>query len=273
MSRRGRMSAEPAELLPALGRRLARWRGGRLLHPRGVSFRATVELFGPFARHVLPGAPGRYAATARISRGVPTPEGWPDVLGLALRLHGPAGPVDLLVSSAGRLPVLRHLPLPRFDLGGPYTSILSYRLGGRRVYLAALPERPLGRTLDGVVRLAARGEAAVRLAVASAVGRWLPFGRVILDAQLSAAADAALAFDPTGNHPPELRTVGLIQRLRTITYAGSRHARGADEPPHQPGHGRQCSGERQRSSDDSPVHAATGQGRRDDGHPGATGRR
>ena len=212
---------------------LARWRGGRLLHPRGRSFEGQVELWGPFAARVLDG-PGRWPATIRVSRGTPTPEGWPDLLGLAMRLHGAGGPVDVLVSSAGRLPLMRHLPLPRRDFAGPYTSIVSYRAGRVRIYLAALPERRLGNSLDTVVAIAGRGDAGWRLAAATATGHWRQFGRIVPGESLPAETDAALAFDPIGNHPSGLWPVGPIQQLRAVTYALSRHARGAADPTRSP---------------------------------------
>lgn len=219
----------PSPTMLSVGRTLSRWRGGRLLHPRGRSFTGQVELWGPFARQLAQGE-GNWPATVRVSRGVPTPEGWPDVLGLAVRIPGDVGPVDLLVSSAGRLPILRHLPLPRRDFAGPYTSIVSYRLAGRRrLYLAALGEHPLGRTLETVVVAASRQQAVLRLAVATATGRWRPFGRVTFGELLSPATDAALAFDPVGNHPTNLLPCGVIQRLRDVAYSASRASRGAPD--------------------------------------------
>ena len=52
---------------------------------------------------------GRYRVTVRVSKATPTPRGWPDVFGLAIRWAG----VDLLLSSSNRRPLLRHLFLPR----------------------------------------------------------------------------------------------------------------------------------------------------------------
>ncbi|WP_422773396.1 hypothetical protein ACN28C_11020 [Plantactinospora sp. WMMC1484] len=163
----------------------------------------------------------------RLSRGIPTPEGWPDVLGFALRLHGAEGAVDLLLSSAGRPPVLRHLPLPRCDFAGPYGSLLAYRFGGRRVYLLARAGRPLGCSLAGVAELAARNEARIDLLAASAGGPWWPYGRVTFGTRLPAEVDAALAFDPNGRGGFDLRPRGLLQRLRTVGYPWSRRGRGA----------------------------------------------
>ncbi|RBI99544.1 phosphodiesterase, partial [Micromonospora provocatoris] len=174
-------------------------------------------------------SPGRWPATIRLSKGVPTPGGWPDVLGVAVRLHrDPEPPVDLLWSSSGAAPVLRNLPLPRRRFTGTYTSIMPFRGGGRRLFLAVLadPESPdLGRGLAEAGAAVADDEPRLVLAVASAVGRWRPFGEVRRRARR--AEDAALAFDPIGNVPPGLRLTGPLARLRDDSYRGSRRARGA----------------------------------------------
>lgn len=213
---------------------LARRRHARLLHPAGRTFAAEVLIWGtpgPPTGVDLLDLPGRWPATVRLSKGVPTPGSWPDVLGLALRLHRePAPPVDLLVSSSAAAPVLRHLPLPRRRFTGTYTSIMSLRAGRRRLYLAVLadPESPeLGRDLAGVAAAVAADRPRLVLAVASAAGPWRPFGEVRLDRQRGAREDAALAFDPIGNPPPGLRVGGPVGWLRDTTYRGSRRARGA----------------------------------------------
>ncbi|MEH0973491.1 phosphodiesterase [Micromonospora sp. CPCC 205546] len=213
---------------------LTRLRRARLLHPAGRSFAGEVVVWGtpgPPTGVPLLDDPGHFRATVRLSRGVPTPQGWPDVLGLAVRLHREAGrPFDLLVSSSGAAPLLRNLPLPRRRFAGTYSTIMPLRAGRRRLFLAALadPESPdLGRSLAEVSAVARADAPRLVLAVASAVGPWRPFGQVSLGAQLSASEDAALAFDPIGNLPPGLRAVGPIAWLREQTYRGSRRARGA----------------------------------------------
>ncbi|MFG2057076.1 phosphodiesterase [Micromonospora sp. NPDC048930] len=213
---------------------LARRRHARLLHPAGRTFSAELTIWGtpgPPTGVPLLDRPGRWPATVRLSKGVPTPGSWPDVLGVGIRLHrDPETPVDLLVSSSGAAPVLRNLPLPRRRFTGTYTSIMSFRAGRRRLFLAALadPDSPeLGR---GLAELEARVEAdapRLVLAVASAVGAWRPFGQVTLDGGRDAREDAALAFDPLGNVPPGLRMVGPLAWLRETTYRGSRRGRGA----------------------------------------------
>ncbi|WP_192765116.1 phosphodiesterase [Plantactinospora soyae] len=206
--------------------RLARWRGGRLLHPRGLSFTGQVELWGPLAVR-LAGSAGRRAATLRLSRGLPTPDGWPDLLGLALRLHGDTGPFDLLLSASSQRRVLRHLPMPRYDFAGPYGSLLAYRIDGRRVYVTARSPRPLGRTLAEVASLADRDAACLDLFAVGVTGPWRRFGRVVFGARLPAEVDAALAFDPDGSRASALRPPGLLQRLRRVSYPFSQRSRGA----------------------------------------------
>ncbi|MEO3923675.1 hypothetical protein ABGB07_07420 [Micromonosporaceae bacterium B7E4] len=165
----------------------------------------------------------------RLSRGTPTPEGWPDLLGLAVRLHVAGGPFDLLLSSTGRPPLLRHLPVPRRDFAGPYGSLLAYRFDGRRTYLLARADRPLGSSLDEVAEVAARDEARLELLAAGVRGPWRAFGRVVFGTRLPAGLDAALAFDPDGRRGSELRPRGLLQRLRVVSYAASQRGRDAAE--------------------------------------------
>ncbi|TQJ24698.1 hypothetical protein FBZ33_5038 [Micromonospora sp. A202] len=214
----------------ALGRR----RHGRLLHPAGHSFAGETMIWGTPGPPIGVGLldePGRYRATVRISKGTPTPGSWPDVLGLALRLHRDGErPFDLLVSSSGAAPLLRNLPLPRRRFTGTYTTIMCYRVGRRRIWLAALADPDsvsLGRSLSTVAAATRADTPRLVLAVGSAVGSWRPVGQVSFGAQLSAEEDAALAFDPVRNLPPELRVAGPLAWLREQTYRGSRRARGA----------------------------------------------
>ncbi|HET6532239.1 MAG TPA: hypothetical protein VFH03_16760, partial [Actinoplanes sp.] len=89
--------------------------------------------------------PGQHPVTVRISKGIGTRPGRPDVLGLAVRVHGPVcgRRSDLLFSTTGRGRWTRHVPLPRRHFNTRYGSVLSYRTGtGRRkIYLSARPAR------------------------------------------------------------------------------------------------------------------------------------
>ncbi|MCZ7418713.1 phosphodiesterase [Verrucosispora sp. WMMA2121] len=224
----------PAVLAERAARAVARLRRGRMLHPAGRSFTGAVLVWGTPGRPTgvrLLDRPGQYPATVRLSKGTPTPGAWPDVLGLAVRIQRTTGqPFDLLVSSSATAPVLRHLPLPRRRFAGTYSSVMSYRTGRRRLWLAVLadPESPdLGRDLAGLSAAVAAGRPRLVLAVASAAGPWRPFGQVTIGDQLSAREDAGLAFDPVGNLPEELRLAGPLAWLRQHTYRGSRRGRGA----------------------------------------------
>jgi hypothetical protein len=210
----------------------ARLRGARLLHPRGRSFTGEWETLGasghpwgcPFLDH-----PRRFPATVRVSKSLPTPTGWPDVLGLAVRLTDPgrgAGPFDVLLSSAARRPVLRHVPWPQRDFGGTYGTMLAYRAGAARVFLAAtVPYRTIGPTLEDVVRAAATRSVVFTIAAATRWSRWRPVATVRLGAVLDASSDARLAFNPIAHHPPGLVPVGWLQHLRGLAYPGSQAGR------------------------------------------------
>jgi len=213
----------------------ARLRGRRrVLHPVGRTFLGYLDVPGGLHTGVpLLDQPGRYRATARLSKGAPTPRGWPDVLGLAVRVHDVAGrPVDLLMSSSTRLPVLRQVFLPRRRIAGPYTSLAGYRTPQGRRYLGAWSPSgaSLGTRLDEVAHAMWLGDATYVLAVASRGGRWQRWGELRLEEALPPAADAALAFDPAGNDLPELRATGLLQQLRRATYRGSQRGRDAVAP-------------------------------------------
>ncbi|WBB66798.1 phosphodiesterase [Micromonospora sp. WMMD812] len=213
---------------------LTRLRGARLLHPAGRSFAGEVTVWGtpgPPTGVALIDEPGRYPATVRLSKGIPTPGSWPDVLGLAMRVHvDDERPFDLLVSSSGAAPVLRALPLPRRHFAGTYSTIMPLRIRRRRVWLAALADpdsADLGRSLAEVAAATRADEPRLVLAVASGVGPWRPFGQVSIGTQLSARQDATLAFDPIGNLPAGLSAAGPMTWLRAQAYRGSREARGA----------------------------------------------
>ncbi len=213
---------------------LARRRRARLLHPAGRTFTAEVTIWGtpgPPTGVPLFDRPERWPATVRLSKGVPTPNSWPDLLGLAVRLHrDPEPPVDLLATSSAAAPVLRNLPVPRRRFTGTYSSIMPFQAGGRRLFVAALadPDSPdLGRSLAEASAAVDAGAPRLVLAVASAVGPWRRIGEVRLVGRQGTREDAALAFDPVGNTPPGLRMQGPLAWLRDATYRGSRRARGA----------------------------------------------
>jgi hypothetical protein len=168
----------------------------------------------------------------RLSKGVGTGPGRPDVLGLAVRVHR-RDPADLLLSTAGTGRLTRHLPTPRLSFDTSYGSILPYRTtSGHKVYLLAEPDPdspPLGNSLESVTEAAAAG-AAIRLC---AMGGQ-PVGRVIFGALLPPEVDATLAFDPIRNAPPELHPTGAINGSRALAYKLSQRWRRIRPAPTAP---------------------------------------
>ncbi|MDI6097151.1 hypothetical protein QLQ12_00825 [Actinoplanes sp. NEAU-A12] len=223
----------------ALGVRAARSRHRRALHPAGRTFTGELEVWGTptTAGSVLIDRPGRHRATVRVSKGAGARGSLPDVLGLAIRVHGSTGPDrDLLLSTTGRGRLTRHLPIPRRSFDTVYGSITPYRnREGATVYLSAGPDRDgtaLGRTLASV-SAAADGDRDAGFLLYAGGAR--PFGRVRLGPALPPEADAALAFDPVGNAPADLRPAGLLNATRAVAYRASRRWRGVSPAADSPG--------------------------------------
>lgn len=202
--------------------RLARLRGARVFHPRGHSYDATFTDAG-----LLPGS-GTSTAVVRVSKAVPTPAGWPDVLGIAVRLRGP---VDLLFATTGDRPGLRHLLMPRGGfLNGIYTTLLPYEIAGEQRLVALRPLRtgaPVGTDLDSFDHALP-----VTFTVLSAplTGGWRRCGE--LHVHTRRAADVPW-FDVHEHSLPGLRPAGPLQSLRRRAYRGSRAGRAHPRTDHR----------------------------------------
>ncbi|MEV4537500.1 phosphodiesterase [Asanoa sp. NPDC049518] len=195
-------------------RALARVRGGRAVHKVGRTFQATLTCFGD-SRSGIPllDRPGVHPAVVRLSRGAGLPRGWPDVLGVAVRVPDGGGAgvdLDLLVSTTvGAAPIARSIPLPRRSLASTYTSIAGYPTRRGRRLLAVLPDGPGG----------------FRVCTATRLGRWRVAGRIVLGAPLPAEHDRRLAFDPLMTAVPGVVADGLLWRVRAVAYRESRRGR------------------------------------------------
>jgi hypothetical protein len=215
--------------------------GRRSLHPKGRAYRATLELHPPAG--AAPGSPffatpATYAATVRFSRGFGLPQPLPELLGIAVRLHDARGPgvdQDLLVSSSGRRPLLRRVLLPGREgfFGGWFSSVLPYRIGGRRSVfgLHAItpplgPEGPDLARLDATAR--AGGLAFALLLAREPFGRWVRTGTLRIGEPLGARENEALSF-AAWTTSEDVRPVGLLNTLRAGAYPGSRRGRGLAE--------------------------------------------
>jgi hypothetical protein len=213
-----------------LGVRIARSRRRRSLHPAGRSFTGDLEIWGadPPIGSALADRPGRFPVTVRVSKGIGTRGSRADVLGLAIRIPAPGGDADILLSTAGRGRLTRHVPVLRRTFDTWYGTITGYRTGERRkVYLGAGPDpagKPLGRTL------AALSADAGLLLYAGSGTTTRPYGRLSLGAALPPSVDAALAFDPVRNAPADLHPTGLVHASRAVAYRLSQRWRGATPP-------------------------------------------
>lgn len=214
----------------AAGVRVARSRTRRFLHPDGRSFTGDLEIWGlgTPAGAALLDRPGRHPVTLRISKGAGTPPTYPDVLGVALRVHGPVAGhrTDLLFSTAGRGRWLRHIPVPRRSFDSLYGTICPYRTGtGAKIHLSLQPDldgRALGRTLESVTAASADDGARLMLGAADGAGATKLVGRV-----LPGAVDAAMAFDPVRNARADLHPTGFIHGSRAFAYRVGQRWRGA----------------------------------------------
>jgi hypothetical protein len=208
---------------------IARWRGGKPMHPRGAVFDAVLERHGGAREWGVPWLDEAATDTAvvRLSRGAGLPAPLPDLLGMAVRLPGDAGPVDLLLSTTGRGRLGRLLPLPRRDTAAVYSSIMAYRSDAGAIRLAALPEAdgvPSDpQPLAGVVR---REGLRFTLAAARGAGPWEPFATLTLTAPVP-ELDPDVRFDAVRNPPPGLVPDGPMARFRAPAYARARSARAA----------------------------------------------
>ena len=210
------MATVPGALLAGVAALTGRVRTpARPLHPAGVVRRATIYRGGcpwPTGVPFVDGA-GPAPAVVRLSRSVGTPEGWPDVLGLALRVPTPTGHGDLLLASTGRSRAGRWLLQPRVhQAGATFASLMPYRSPTGPLLIAAWPS-PDGRVFT--------------LAVARPWGDWSPFGHLeVLDEPVGPEDDPVISFDPVLNQVPGLESYAWAAALREGAYRAARRSRG-----------------------------------------------
>jgi len=205
---------------------LARLQRARAFHPRGMSFEATFRATAAGRTlRVLPADDG--VALVRLSKGAGLPGRLPDVWGLAFRLpdaYGPGRHQDVLVSTAGERPGLRHVLLPAIGADRRrYSSLLPYRHRDRLVLLGArfagAPRNAPLRITD-LEGMAAAGRLTFEVAVAGMRGPWRTVASLTLERRLSAQVSERLRFHPW-NTREDLPLVGPMSRLRAPAYEAS----------------------------------------------------
>ncbi len=197
---------------------VARWRSGKPMHPDGVVCHGVLERTGSTPPWGVPwlDEPATSPVLVRLSRGAGLPASLPDVLGLAVRLGGPADErIELLLSTTGSGRLGRLVPVPRRDPATGYGSIMGYRTDAGTMRLAAAGERTS----------AASGEALVFvLAAARGTGPWRPFARLTLGSEVR-PPDPDPRFDAVLHPPPGMVPDGPLARLRAPAYASARAGR------------------------------------------------
>ncbi|MFF8290060.1 phosphodiesterase [Streptomyces sp. NPDC016309] len=245
-------------------RRIARRRSAPALHPQGLTCAGTLDVpgTGAAAPWNVPflDRPGRYGVTMRWSRAAGLPAGWPDGLGLALRVEaagGPDAPLDLLLTTSGAGRLGRHVPRPRRDaLGGPYSTLLAYRVGDRERVVAAFP-LPHGHRVRGepaaLRRALDHGPVRLELRAAAPDEPWRALATLTVRAAEPYPERTTPTYDPYRHGLPGLHPTRRLHGLRAAAYSGSRHGR-SDRPPdpHDPPAPGQMPGRRDRPGTPGP---------------------
>ena len=213
---------------------LAAARGGKAVHPHGVSYRARLLVDGaeqaPHASELL-STRAEHPVVMRFSRSLGVPRPLPDLLGVSLRVldaYGAGRHQDFLLVSSFDLPVLHHVFVPATDVQQrPYSSSLPYRAGDQTFLVGVLPDghspRPPGDDeLDRLQRAAETGRLTFGLAIATVGGRFRRIGTLHVAERLAQEVDA-LRFNPF-NCGGGLRPTSALNRLRDYAYPLSQRA-------------------------------------------------
>ena len=218
-----------------LFRFLARKKSGRVLHDRGDAYSGTLEM--------APGNPlgrsGKVKVTVRMSRATGKPQPTSVPLGAAVRVpDGKGGADDLLMVSNGKGAFLRRLFWPRSSFFGAtttYSSLLPFRLGGRKQLIQLVPEdqaaRPKTREPGGQTDLGELADAVDRGAASFTLmseplrgGGQTVIGRLVLEQRLADGESRGLRFNPWANS--NVRPAGFINWvIRRAAYRGSQSGR------------------------------------------------
>jgi hypothetical protein len=198
-------------------------RPDRPIHPQGVLLTGTLAIDGGSSGIPFLDTPSSTAVTARLSRSLGLPVGWPDIIGLAVRLPTHDGDADLLLASTGwRVPGRFALTVHATAGAARLTSLMPYR-GERGPVLVGA--RTLGPDPGAPGRF--RHDATWNLALswATPLGRWHRFGALRLIPALGpdgGVRDTPLRFDPLVNPLPTAGTYEWTRGLREHSYRRAR---------------------------------------------------
>ncbi|MGW1741980.1 phosphodiesterase [Nocardia sp. NPDC001965] len=177
---------------------------------------------------------GERATLARLSKGVGTPGGVPDVLGLAFRvLDRDERPWDFALATTGQNVGARlSLTLARGWNSARFGSLLPYRWAGSGpLWVLAEPDPGLPATtsLPALERYVHAHRAGYTVSVAGFGTGRRTVGRLVLRAA-DPGEHRTDFYDPVLNHPAEVALLPrAVQRLRESAYDGSRRGRGVED--------------------------------------------
>jgi hypothetical protein len=209
-------------------------RGKRFFHPLGVLAQGSIERIAPAGE----GLPIRSAdVVARISKATGTPGGWPDFIGLAIRVpraRETDKPWDILLVSSGSGVLARAVALrPATSWNGQtLTSLMPLHYQGNHWWLRARTEGDIdgaGLSLDHITKRL--DQAPIEVALDQACGRkdFTAVGRLTLTGVVDVQRSGDVSFDPVLNTAPGLRlSPGWLADLRARAYQRSRKGRDAD---------------------------------------------
>ena len=208
----------------------------RPIHSLGLRLDGTVVVHAHGGRSGISwiDQPSESPATGRISRSAGTPDGLPDIVGLALRIHhAEAGPApstfsDVLLSSTGWSFPGRFVLVPRLRVSrAPLNTMMPYRgedgpvlLGARTISPGRLPS-----SLRGFSRSLGSSPWQLGLYYATPMGPWQHFGTLTL--QLNPEAEEKdLRFDAVLHPLAGTRSYEWARTVREPSYAASRREPG-----------------------------------------------
>lgn len=233
-------SGAAGQALAAAFKALKALRPNRPIHPTGVALTGTIERRpGCVESGILwIDSPGPAAVSARLSRSIGMPSGWPDILGLALRVTTESGPADILLASTamswpGRLMLTAH----RYASNSKLTSLMPYKGSAGPVLLAARPEatgRGLSATPEAFRESLAAGAWTLGLYHARPTGPWVRFGTLLLTLDPE-QTDLNTRFDPLRRPLPGAGTYGWAAQLRAPSYQAARQRRPQPRRQRAPG--------------------------------------
>jgi hypothetical protein len=158
---------------------------------------------------------------ARVSRGVGVPSPLPDIIGLALRVEGDDGPVDLELASTGfGVPSRFWLAPQRSPSKARLSTLLPYRGRVGPVLIAARTVTPAGLPV-GLTELAGALEQSpwrLRLYWTRPLDRWHHFADLELRRTPGRPLDRLIRFDATRHPLPGAETYRWVRALRQPSY-------------------------------------------------------